>query len=174
MTSSQLVPALLVPLIIWRIYARVRRNIGRQPYRPRRLMGAAIFFCVITALLALAAAYAHAGLGALAGGLLIAVGLGALSLQLTTWENSADGEFYTPNRIIGIAVTLLFIGRFVYRMVVLLGTPPDDGPPPGLWQSPLTFLIFGVTAGYYITYSLGLYIRGRQELDAVAKKQPAV
>ncbi len=170
MTSSQLVPTLLVPFIVWRVYSRVRRNIGRQPYRSRRLLGSAIFFSIVTALLALMATPHHAALGALAGGLLVAVALGAVSLKLTTWENSAAGEFYTPNRTIGLAVTLLFIGRLVYRVVTLTAAPAADGPPPAMFQSPLTFFIFGITAGYYITYYLGLYIRGRQELDAAARK----
>jgi hypothetical protein len=166
MTTSQLVPVLLVPLLIWRIYSRVRRNVGRQPYRANRLLGAAIFFSVMTALLGLAAAASHAALGALGAGLLVAFGLGALALHLTTWENSAAGEFYTPNRTIGLAVTLLFIGRIVYRIATTVGVPVDPASRPALFQSPITLLIFGVTAGYYITYYFGLYIRGRHELDA--------
>ena len=37
MTSTQLVPALIIPFIAWRVYRRVRRNIGRQQFRPAKL-----------------------------------------------------------------------------------------------------------------------------------------
>jgi hypothetical protein len=172
MTPSQLVPALLVPLIAWRIYRRVRRNIGRQLYRPRKLLGAAIFFTVIAGLIALGAAANPQVLGGLGAGLLIALPLGVVALRLTKWENSTAGEFYTPNTTIGLAVTLLFLGRIVYRVVSFLGPIDADAPPPPLsaFQNPLTLLVFGITAGFYITYYIGLYLRGRSELDAARAK----
>jgi hypothetical protein len=172
MTTSQIVPALLVPLLAWRMYLRFRRTVGPQPYQANRLLGTAIFFSVVTAILALAtAAASRSALGALGGGLLVAFGLGALALRLTTWQNSAAGEFYVPNRTIGIAVTLLFIGRIVYRIVTMAGMPVDAGSRPAVFQSPITLFILGITTGYYITYYLGLYLRGRQELDAARGKE---
>src|SRR6185295_18992858 len=113
MTASQLVPVLLVPLVLWRVYARIRRNFGRQPFRPKRLVGTTIFLSIITTLIGLRAlrtVSAVDSLGALGGGLLLAVPLALLALRLTRFETAADGKFYTPNTTIGLAVTLLFVG----------------------------------------------------------------
>ena len=126
-------------------------------------MGAVVFFSIVTALVAFGATRYPTTLLALGGGLAIAVPLGLLALRLTKFETSADGNFYTPNTTIGLVVTLLFVGRIVYRIVTLVGTPRTEGMPPSMFQSPLTLLVFGVTAGYYITYYLGIYLRGRKE-----------
>ena len=156
MTTAQILPTLIVPLIVWRVYRRVRRNIGRQPLRPGRLLFTTIFFSVIIGLIALSALRSPPSLAALGGGLLCAVPLGLVALRLTRFEVAADGKFYTPNTVIGLGVTLLFIGRLAYRMVTLRGAAPDAGSSPAMFQSPLTLFFFGVTAGFYVNYSLGI------------------
>jgi hypothetical protein len=169
MTSSQVVPVLLVPFIAWRIYSRVHRNIGRQPYRPKRLLTSAIIFGVITLLIGLAAMAAPRALASLVGGLAVAVALSFVALRLTKWENSRAGEFYIPNTNIGLAVIVLFMGRMLYRVVLMTGLIQTSTSPASTLQSPLTLFVFGITSGYYFAYSLGLYLRGRHELEAKGK-----
>ena len=168
MTTAQILPTLIIPLVLWRVYARVRRSVGRQPLRPRRLVGGAIFFSVITALIAVGAARYPSALGALGAGLLFAMPLGMLALRLTRFDLSAQEKFYTPNTTIGLAVTLLFVGRIVYRVVTLVSATPTEGVPPSVFQNPLTLGVFGITAGYYITYYIGVFLRSREESPAVA------
>jgi hypothetical protein len=163
MKSSPLIPALVVPFIAWRIYARARRNIGRQRLQPRNLRVRAIIFGVLTGLVALLALSFPASLGGLAGGLTLGVLLALLGLRLTRFETTAEGQFYTPNTYLGVAVTLLLVGRILYRVLVLVAlTPPDAAPPLPLFQSPLTFLFFGLTAGYYIAYFAGVVIEAKR------------
>jgi hypothetical protein len=103
-------------------------------------------------------------LAALGGGLLLGIPLALLGLHLTKFELSDHRKFYTPNTAIGVALTVLFVGRVGYRLFVLYAAPPMDGmPPPSLFHSPLTLLIFGVTAGYYIAYYAGILQRARSE-----------
>ena len=64
---------------------------------------------------------------------------------------------------IGAYLTLLFVARIVYRMVTLFGTDRAEGMPPSIFQNPVTLFVFGLTAGYYITYYLGVFLRGREE-----------
>jgi hypothetical protein len=161
MTTAQVIPALVIPLVLWRVYSRVRKNIGRQPLRPRRLVVAVIIFSLVTLLVGLGAARYPSALAALGGGLALAVPLGLFALRLTRFELGAEEKFYTPNAIIGIAVTLLFIGRLAYRISTIFTAPPIDGPPPSTFQNPLTLVVFGITAGYYITYYTGVFLRGR-------------
>jgi hypothetical protein len=170
MTSAQVLPAVVVPLVIWRVYARIRRNIGRQPYRPKRLRGTAIFFALLALLAAAGAFRAPTALAALGAGIALAVPLGWWALRTTKWENSAAGEFYTPNSAIGLIVTLLFVGRIVYRVVAVTGIGGAGDVSPASFQNPLTLLIYGVTAGYYVIYYFGLYSRGKRELAAAAAK----
>ena len=51
MTSSQLIPVLLTPVIAWRVYRRFRKNVGRQPYRPVRLAAYGSMFLATVALI---------------------------------------------------------------------------------------------------------------------------
>jgi hypothetical protein len=163
MTSAQLAPALIVPFVAWRIYVRVRRNIGRQPWQPRKLMARAIIFGVISGLFALALLTNPPALTALVGGLALGLPLAAWGLQLTQFETTEAGKFYTPNIWIGLGLTLLLVGRLVYRLMVLFVDPPISGPvPPSLFQSPVTLVMFGITAGYYIAYYSGVVRRGRK------------
>ena len=46
---------------------------------------------------------------------------GWFALRHTEFEATPQGYFYTPHLYIGIAVTALFIGRMLYRMVLVYG-----------------------------------------------------
>ena len=168
MTSAQLLPALVVPFVIWRVYARVRRNVGRQPLRPKRMIARIVFFSIITVLAGAASLLYLPSLAALGGGLLLGVPLALVGLRLTRFEQTAEGKFYTPNTYIGIAVTMLLVGRIAYRMTALFGATAAGGQiPPALFQSPLTLIFFGVTAGYYIAYYAGILLRADGENSGV-------
>ena len=49
MTSAPIAPFLIGGLVAWGIYRRVRRNIGRQPLRPRRIAISIVIFSIIIA-----------------------------------------------------------------------------------------------------------------------------
>ena len=161
MTSAQLVPALIVPLIAWRVYVRVRRNIGRQPFQPKRTISRIVIFSVLSVLVGLGAFGYLPSLAALGGGLLLGAPLALIGLHLTKFETTPQGKFYTPNTPIGVALSVLFVGRVGYRFFVLMTVPVVNGnPTPALFHSPLTLFIFGLTAGYYIAYYAGVLVHG--------------
>lgn len=159
MTSRQIVPAIIIPLLAWRVYMRVRRNIGRQPFRPARLWISIALFSLGTFVFA-ALTFAHPEvLASLAGGLALSVPIALYGLKLTKFEDTPQGKFYTPNTALGIGISALFIGRLVYRAFTVSGAVDMDGatmPPP--FQSPLTFFLFGLSAGYFIAYQTGVLI----------------
>src|SRR4051812_1629253 len=103
MTTAQIVPALLIPLIVWRIYSRVRRNIGRQRLRPGRLRFGAVAFALLIAAVALGTRWFPESLVGLGAGVAVAVPLALLGLRLTRFEISDGDKFYTPNAILGLA-----------------------------------------------------------------------
>lgn len=159
-----LVPALLSSLVVWRVYRRVRKNIGRQPFQPRRLLLRIGIFGLLTVLLAgLSWEHPLVVLG-LAGGLLPGLALALVGLRLTRFEATTEGRFFTPNLYVGLALSLLMIGRLVYRLTLLYGVSHATKPPTTaqFMQSPLTMFIFGLVTGYYITYCLGVLVQCRK------------
>jgi hypothetical protein len=160
MTSPSVMPILFGGLMAWGIYRRIRRSIGRQPLRPRRIIVSIVILSVISIVifsLSLLLPKLMLGLG---GGLLLGALLGFVGLRLTKFETTEAGHFYTPNTHIGIVLSMLFVGRMAYRFWVMRdATAASNSPPP--FQSPLTLFIFGLTAGYYLLYYVGLFIHTR-------------
>jgi hypothetical protein len=150
-------PILFCGLIAWGVHRRLRRNIGRQKLRPVRITISLVVFSVISAvLLFLSLGIPKLMLG-IGGGLALGLALGFIGLRLTRFETTDEGHFYTPNTQIGIALSVLFLGRLAYRFWALrhaVGNPHT--PPP--FQSALTYFLFGLIAGYYIVYYIGLFI----------------
>lgn len=156
-------------LIAWSIYRRTRRSIGRQKLRPGRvitrlvLLGIGVCFILLAGLLN---PFVLLGFGAgIAGG----VALGLVGLRLTKFETTVEGHFYTPDTRLGVAVSLLLTGRIIYRFAVLHdtnGAVAAGHPPP--MGSPLTFFIAGLTIGYYIVYSIGLFVHTHDKTPAIA------
>lgn len=167
MTTAQLIPALIIPLVGWRIYTRARRNIGRQPFHVRRWKRSVVLFSAIVATMAWLATGSLAALGALAGGLLLGTTLAVVAFHLTRFETSAEGNFYTPNLVIGLGVTLLFVGRIAYRVITLLSlTPIERAATSGTsyYHNPLTLLTFGLTAGFYVAYNAALLLHAHKQV----------
>jgi hypothetical protein len=160
----------LVPLIAWRLYARVRRSVGRQRLGKVRPWVTVVLFPALVALLCVATLRSPIALGALALGALVGAVLGGVGLKLTRFEATNEGFFYVPNLHLGIALSLLMAGRIIYRMVALEGAVHSvSSPPDAFLRSPLTLIIFGTLAGYYTAYAAGLIswrLRGRAPFEA--------
>ena len=162
-------------LILWRVYFRVRRMIGRQKLSNIRPWMTALVFPALFGLLLLGS-LAHP-INAL--GLLVGAGcgtaLGVYGLRLTKFEQTPEGLFYTPSAHLGIALSLLFLGRLAYRLVQIyvLAEQTSVAWPNDFTRSPLTLVIFGTLAGYYVTYAIGL-LRWRQRTarSGVSRESP--
>lgn len=147
----------IAALIAWRIYRRVRRSVGRQRLHPVRPWLTVIFFPLLVAMLLLGSLFHPASALALVGGAGVGVALGIYGLRLTRFEPTAEGLFYTPNLHLGIALSLLLIARIGYRVIQMYAADlPMDTPPTDFVRSPITLVILGTLAGYYVTYAIGL------------------
>ncbi len=155
--ATLLIPAGLAALVVWRMYSRIRRMVGRQRLSKVRPWLTVYFFPVLLVFLLLGS-IGHPGAAlAVVCGTLVGSALGVYGLRLTKFENSTLGLFYTPNAHLGIALSLLLIVRLAYRAVQLYsvsGSPQVD--PDAFVRSPLTLVIFGTLAGYYVAYAVGL------------------
>ncbi len=166
LTPQVIVPTLLVPLIGWSFYRRFRSHFGRQTVQHSRIVTRLIILTLVAGMFGMAASHSVPALEAAAGGLLAGVLVGLLGLQLTRFESDEKGRYYTPNSYIGAAVTLLLVGRLVYRMVLMYSTPqltPQPGADPfaTMTQSPLTLGTLMLTVGYYLMYSAGVLYKSR-------------
>lgn len=167
-TGPQLfVPLLIAPLFVWRLYARMRRSIGRQKFsRVRPWVSVSVYgllgLLLVFGLLRQPAA-APVAMAALAAAAVVGVGLGLLSLRLTKFEQVDGALFYTPNAHIGVALSAILVLRVGYRFLQInTGTIPAP-----LGSSPLTLAIFGAMAGYFVSYAIGL-IRWSRRASRVA------
>lgn len=162
MSSPYFVYAVMIGVFAWSIYRRMRRNIGRQPLHPRRAIKSIVILSLVSVLIvgtSLQNANLLLGFG---GGLLLGVALGFAGLRLTRFETNNEGHFYTPNTPIGVALSLLLVGRIAYRLWVFRDISAAQNHPPPM-QSPLTFFIIGLTVGYYLVYQTGLFIHSRDK-----------
>ncbi len=119
----------------------------------------------MTLLLAYASRAHLESLAALAGGLAAGGLVGLYGLHLTRFEPAPEGLYYTPNAPLGIALSVLFLGRITQRMFQFYSFQKKAAPGHTFNRSPLTLAVFGLLAGYYIAYAIGL-LRKRSGLPA--------
>jgi len=154
-------PIMMGAFILFAIYRRMRRNIGRQPVQPARMRSRMIMLSVIGALITVGAMRDMNLLGAMLAGIAGGAALGWFGLQHTKFEKTEQGDFYTPHTYIGLVVSLLLLGRIAYRFIMIYpslhaAAQADQNPFAAFQRSPLTLAIFGVLVGYYVFYYAGV------------------
>lgn len=170
--STALLYAGLAAFLIWRIYSRVRRMVGRQRLSRWRPRATIVFFPILLVILIAESLTEPMSILALLGGVALGVVLGIAGHRLTRFECMPDGLFYTPNAHLGIALSLLLMLRIGYRMVPLLLAGEDAlTMPADFTRSPLTLLLLGMLTSYYVTYAIGLLRWSRRVSSSVADQK---
>jgi len=152
--------ALTAAFVLFIIHRRFRRNFGRQPLRPKRMLVRMTIFAIIGVLLAPAALRSIDGALAIGVGLALGLGLGVWAGKRTRFERHQDHLHYIPHTYTGLVVSALFLGRLIYRFLIAHdGYSPMDAAARGsgavlgsLYQNPVTLSIFFVLIGYYLYY----------------------
>jgi hypothetical protein len=153
-------------LVLLVLYRRARRLFGRQRYSVPRLSVRIGLVGLLGGLLIIGASVVR-GLGPWVG-LSVGVSIGLVGIALTRFE-FIDGElFFKPNALVGAGVLSLLIGRMVYRLTVIgsiaksfSSNGSDPSAIPGLPGSSLTTFIVFIVLGFYVSYYLGVLIRGQ-------------
>jgi hypothetical protein len=153
----------LLPLLVWRIYQRLKTQMARQRSILSRhytglLVFAAIVLVPITELGDRPFSLAALALGAIAG-----IALGSYGLRRTRFEDSSEGYFFTPPSRMGILVAMLLVARVLYLGIEIYMNQGSSQPTPRFSDSPVTMLCAGLTGAYFATFSAGL-MRWRQRL----------
>ena len=171
---SQIGTYVLVALIVFAVYRRLRRSFGRQKLRPGlialRIALLAFLGAVLAPMALRSAAFAAAAFTGLASGVLLAW----WGASRTSFERVGTDRFYVPHTYSGIAVSLLFIGRIAYRLLRNYEAPHGAQALPamapgfgaaGYVSSPLTMGLAFVLVGYYVCY-LGWILRKSKQLKS--------
>lgn len=174
MSQTHLIMIAVALLVVWRLYSRIRRLIGRQRSKLWRHWLGAIFLPLLLAFLAVGTLATPDGLAALLAGTACGIGLAVWGLRLTKFERTAEGYFYTPNAHIGIALSLLLAARIGYRFLTLsaLTGPQMQQSMQSFGRNPLTLVIVGTMLGYFASYAIGL-LRWRRAAAATPLPVPS-
>ncbi len=146
---------ILVPVLAWRIYARVKARMERQrSIVSRHYTGLLVFFGMVV--VPASEMSDPVAIAALAAGAVAGLALGAYGLRITRFEQTDEGYFFTPNARLGILVAMALVARVLYLGVEIYANKGSNMPTPRITDSPLTMLTVGLAAGYFWMYSLGL------------------
>ncbi|MCL6454223.1 MAG: cytochrome c biogenesis protein CcdC [Alicyclobacillus sp.] len=108
----------LVLLILFGLYRRMRRTIGFQPLRDRRMVTRSVLLGAVGVLLlvsgiAYPVSYLYDAVGIACGGVLT-----YYAIRTTTFEQRGGQWYYRPHPWIGAILLVLFVGRIAYRLYV--------------------------------------------------------
>ncbi len=177
MTPAALAPAATAMLLGLLLYRRFRRLFGRQRVQPKRMRLRVALLGFVGALLLLGGMrhtdIALAAIAGLAGG----AALASLGLRLTRFERTPQGQFYTPHGGIGLALSVLLLGRLAYRFYVVYPALQANrsaaaDPFSGVAASPLTAAMLALLIAYYIAYTIGVLIRSGKDRGKPAADTP--
>jgi uncharacterized membrane protein YeaQ/YmgE (transglycosylase-associated protein family) len=158
---SRIVPFLFAAMVVLLVYRRFRRNFGQQPLRPTAMRVRMGILVIVGFLLLPAALRSGAFLVGMLGGAIVGAALAAWGAQRTRFLRISGQLFYVPHTYTGAVVSLLFLGRIVYRLIQVSGqlhagqlgaAAGENAMPPGMLNSPLTFGLYFVLMGYYVCY----------------------
>ena len=152
---------MIAGLAVLLIYRRFRRSFGRQPLRPARMWIRIVLLILLGVSLAPSAIRSGQFLFAELAGLLAGSALGFWGAEHTRYAVHEGRLHYVPHTYTGIAISLLFIGRLVYRFVEWYAVNGAAGSaaagargivPEPMMKSPLTVGLVFVVVGYYVCY----------------------
>jgi len=177
MSPDLLRTILISAFLVFVIYRRIRRNVGRQPFRPVRMGFRILLLGTIGVLILFTGRMSVAATAGAAAGATAGLVLTFYALRHTRFETTPEGTFYTPHPYIGLGVTALLIGRIGYRLMALQGSTGHDQHPPAhpfamLQGNPVTLGFYFVLSSYYIAYYLGLFSRSRHHPDPALEPAP--
>ncbi|MGV7207929.1 hypothetical protein ACLB1G_08735 [Oxalobacteraceae bacterium A2-2] len=145
----------LMPLVVWRVYMRLKAALGRNRSELWRHYAGAVILLGTLGIVAAQVLGDIESLGALAVGAAAGAALAFLNLRRSRLENTRDGFFYRQDARIGILIVLLCLARLMYRMFALfLQMQGAEPAAPEFIRTPLTAVMLGVMLAYFGGYQL--------------------
>jgi hypothetical protein len=161
MSLTTLALIALVPLLVWRVYSRIKNQMTRQRSIVSRHYTGLIVFAALVVVPGTELGDRPFQLAALAAGAIAGIALGTYGLRRTRYEDTPEGYFFTPPSRMGILIAMLLVARVIYLGIEIYMNQGSSRPNPRFSDSPITMLCVGMTGAYFATFSLGL-MRWRQ------------
>jgi hypothetical protein len=158
---SQIGAFLFAALVVFGIYRRFRRNFGQQPLRPKAMYTRIGLLVIIGCLILSAVPRSLEFIGGAIAGAAAGVALALWGAARTRFVWAENRLYYVPHTYTGIVVSLLFVGRLVYRLIQVYagmhaarvaGAADQTLTSGSMFRSPLTVGLFFVLMGYYVCY----------------------
>ena len=148
---------IVLPLVAWRVYVRLKRLLAHQRYSVWKHGFSVLGLSALMAFMFYEAAQRHESLASLAGGLLLGLSIGGWCLHRTEFEHRPDGLFFTPDRYIGAALSVVLISRLVWRgahgSTSITGWSLEE-----FIHNPSTLFVYGLFSGHYIAFTAGISV----------------
>ena len=170
MSLTTLALIALVPLLIWRIYSRLKNQMARQRSILSRHYTGLFVFSVMLLVPATELLDRPFQLAALAAGAIAGIVLGNYGLRRTRFEDTPEGYFFTVPQRMGVLVAMLLVARVVYLGIEIYMNQGSSQPNPRFTDSPVTMFCLGFSAAYFATFSASLVRwrkQKRKEVDSV-------
>lgn len=156
MDITTLVLLVLAPLLVWRIYSRLKAQMARQrSIMQRHYTGLGVFTAMAlvpaSQLLDTPALLAWLAIGVIGG-----IAYGVWGLKLTRFETTREGYFFTPNPRLGLVIAMLFVACLMYIGFEIHANQGSGQPTPKVTDYPFSLPSLGLVAGYFASYSAGL------------------
>jgi hypothetical protein len=173
MDYTRIGPYLIAALAVFVVYRRLRRSFGPQVLSRKRMSIRIGVLAVIGCLLLPSSLESGEFLTALLAGGAAGIALAIWGANRTRFETLSGVLNYVPHTYTGIAVSLLFIGRLVYRLVgIYMHAQPAGFSSTSMGSSPVTRGLLYVVVGYYTCY-YGLVLWKSKHLKPEDMEAPA-
>jgi uncharacterized membrane protein YiaA len=156
MSLTTLALIALVPLLVWRIYSRLKNQMVRQRSIMSRHYTGLFVFSVMLLIPATELADRPFQLALLAAGAIGGILLASNGLRRTRFEDTPEGYFFTPPQRMGVLVAMLLVARVLYLGIEIYMNQGSNKPNPRFTDSPITMVCLGITAAYFATFSYSL------------------
>jgi len=156
MSITTLALIFLVPILVWRIYQRLKAQMTRQRSIMSRHYTGLLVFGAMLLVPAAGMGDRPLSLAALALGAVAGIALGIYGLRRTRFEDTDQGYYFTPPMRMGVLVGMLLVARVIYLGIEVYMNQGSNQPNPRFSDSPLTMYCLGMTAGYFATFSASL------------------
>jgi len=160
LTVTTVVLLILVPVMVWRIYSRLKLVFRRQESVAWRHWVAAAGLPLLLLTAANAMRSNLLALALMASGVLAGCWLAHFALKKTRFENNGSKLHFTPPSRTAILISMLFVARVMQIGVEFYinrqAATPRVVPTDIVLHHPLTVIPFGLLLGYLAYYSTGL------------------
>lgn len=147
---------LLAPVLVWRVYSRVKAQMLRQRSIMQRHYTGVGAFAAMALVAAAKLAATPVMLGWLLAGVAGGIAYGVWGLKLTRFESTREGAFFTPNRRLGLVIAMQFVAMLMYIVFSIYANQGSGNQTPSAGDFPFSAPSLGLVAGYFATYSAGL------------------